>query len=114
MPGGFSTGTQVAGATRWRTRERTIHDNGRQGRRVGQEITEALDACNMIVIPGNASRSTRQMPASERETNSGTDFRRMERLRAVQRTNTARAGRTERKAEVPPRSPDFPLIHHQL
>lgn len=114
MPVGFSTGTQVAGATRWRTRERTIHDNGRQGRRVGQEITEALDACNMIVIPGNASRSTRQMPASERETNSGTDFRRMERLRAVQRTNTARAGRAERKAEVPPRSPDFPLIHHQL
>ena len=91
-----------------------MHDKGRQGRRAGQEITEALDVCNMIVIPGKASRSTRQIPASERETNAGTDLRRIERLRAVQRTKTARAGRADRKAEVPPRFPDFPLIHHQL
>ena len=91
-----------------------MHDKGRAGRRVRYGITEALDDCNMIVIPGNASRSTRQMPASERETNAGTDLRRTHRLRVVQRTNTAIAGRADRKTEVPPRFPDFPMIHHQL
>ena len=61
-----------------------MHDKGRQGRRAELNIREGLVVCNMIVIAGNASRSTRQIPASERETNAGTDLRRIERLRAVQ------------------------------